>query len=134
MDADVLLKTIDLEGDFRDRLHAERAAQAVLSVLGERLQGREPADLAAQLPQPLAEALPVEGGGESFGVEEFDRRVAEREGGRCSLPEAHRHAAAVLQAVLSSVSRGERRDVAAQLSADYWDLLPADALSGGELR
>ncbi len=129
MDADALLRRIDLEGEFSDQAHAERATGAVLSVLGERLSGGEPGDLAAQLPPEIAEALPDRGAGEVFGVEEFDRRVAEREGGRCSLPEAHRHAVAVMQVVLSAVSVGERREVAAQLPAEYWDLLPADAIS-----
>lgn len=128
MDSDAVLKKIERQAELADRQQAEDVTQAVLSVLGERLKGGETSDLAAQLPGELADALPLSGAGEVFGVEEFDRRVAEREGGSCGLAEAHRHSAAVLGTVLSAVSQGERRDVAAQLPAEYRDFLPADAL------
>jgi len=68
MDFDELVKDIDLAGEFHDRDHAISAAGAVL----------------------------VEGGGELFDIDEFDRRVAE----------------------------GERADVTAQLPRDYVDLRP----------
>lgn len=124
MDADRLWREIERRGEFADAESARRAAGAVLSVLGERLAGREPAQLAAQLPAELAEALPALGGAERFASDEFDRRVAEREGAGCSPAVAHRHAGAVLGAVLGAVSPGERADVSAQLPADYRDDLP----------
>jgi uncharacterized protein (DUF2267 family) len=124
MDFDELVKDIDLAGEFHDRDHAISAAGAVLSVLGERLAGREPAQLAAELPPELAEALPVEGGGELFDIDEFDRRVADREGRGCSPATAHRHAMAVMSVVLGAVTEGERADVTAQLPRDYVDLRP----------
>lgn len=124
MDADQLLEEIERRGGFRDAAQARAAAGAVLSVLGERLVGREPAQLAAQLPQELAESLPGIGGAEAFDVDEFDRRVAEREGGGCTPVQAHRHAGAVLGGVLGAVSAGERADVAAQLPAGFGDVLP----------
>lgn len=119
-----MLKTIDERGGLGGRERAFEVTGAVLSVLGERLAGGEPANLAAQLPTELAGALPVHGGGEAFGVDEFDRRVAEREGRHVHLEEAHRHAVAVLTTVLATVSPGERDDVAAQLPRDYEDFLP----------
>ena len=124
MDGDQLLKEIERRAEFPDRHHAQVAAGAVLSTLGERLKGREPANLAAQLPAEFAEALPEQGSGEPFAIDEFDRRVAEREGGGCTPAQAHRHAHVVMTAVLGSVSGGERADVAAQLPADYTDMLP----------
>ncbi|HZU79790.1 MAG TPA: DUF2267 domain-containing protein [Acidimicrobiales bacterium] len=124
MDYDALIKRIQAAGEFPDRDHARVAAEAVLSVLGERLAGHEPADFAAQLPPELAMALPLEGGRQTFGVEEFDRRVAEREGRGCSLARAHAHAIAVMQSVLEAVTPGERDDVAAQLPAELVDLKP----------
>jgi uncharacterized protein (DUF2267 family) len=119
-----LLKDIQRRAELDSEDDAMVAAQAVLSVLGERLAGGQPEHLAAQLPRELAEALPERGAGDAFDDEEFDRRVAVREGHGVDLLTAHRHAAAVMNAVLGAVSEGERADVAAQLPADYIDLLP----------
>ena len=43
--------------------HTEQAVRATLAVLGERLAGGEPGDLASQLPPTLAEVIPGEGRG-----------------------------------------------------------------------
>ena len=59
----------------------------------------------------------MRGAAEPFGIEELDRRVAEREGGASSA-RAHEHAAAVLSVVLDAVSPGERSDVLAQLPTE----------------
>ena len=123
-----MLKTMDERGELGGPARALQAAGAVLSVLGERLAGGEPGNLAAQLPVELAGALPAKGAGEAFGIDEFDRRVAEREGGRCPPERAHRHAIAVLTTVLESVSAGERDDVAAQLPVEFEDFLPPGTL------
>jgi uncharacterized protein (DUF2267 family) len=66
------------------REHAERAVRASLEVLGQRLAGGEAKDLGSQLPAELKEILQGGGAGESFGVEEFYRRVAQREGQGCT--------------------------------------------------
>lgn len=84
--------------------HAQAATRATLTVLGQRLAGAGPADLAAQLPKKIAEALPASGGGEAFGVEEFYRRVMESEGGDCTQDDAREHARAVIAALKSGVS------------------------------
>lgn len=123
MNYDQMVKAIQRAGEFSDRTEAEVAAEAVLSVLGERLAGREPANLAAQLPPELALALPIEGRGERFGIEEFDRRVAAREGRDLTLAQAHSHAVAVLTTITAAISEGERNDIAAQLPRSYEDLL-----------
>ncbi|HEX3425759.1 MAG TPA: DUF2267 domain-containing protein [Acidimicrobiales bacterium] len=123
MNFDEMVKAIQLAGDFADRSDARIAAEAVLSVLGERLAGREPAHLAAQLPPELALALPVQGAGERFGIEEFDRRVREREGRHLTLAEAHSHSVAVLRTITAAISTGERDDLAAQLPRTFEDLL-----------
>jgi uncharacterized protein (DUF2267 family) len=128
VDYDKLLKEIERAGEFEDRAHARDAAGAVLSVLGEHLAGGAPRKLAAQLPPELADALPFEGDGRSFGVEQFDLRVAEREGRKCPPERAHAHAVAVLSTVLSAVPEAEARNVAAQLSREYDDLLPASVI------
>lgn len=120
---DELMKQIQEGGEFDTREHAQAAAQAVLPVLGERLAGSEPAHLAAQLPRELADAVWTRGPGDPFGIDEFDRRVAEREELACTPVQAHRHAMVVLSAVLGSISPGERQDVVAQLPAEYADLV-----------
>ncbi|ABW13387.1 MULTISPECIES: DUF2267 domain-containing protein [Frankiaceae] len=103
--------------------HAEAAVRATLSVLGERLSGGETKDLASQLPSPFAQALPPAGRGERFGLDEFYRRVAEREGEGCDEAHARQHARAVVAALKASISPDEFEDVAGQLPSDYADLL-----------
>ncbi|HKC29030.1 MAG TPA: DUF2267 domain-containing protein [Jatrophihabitans sp.] len=99
---------------------AKRAVKATLSVLGRRLAGGEPKDLASQLPPAIAEALPREGPGERFGIEEFYRRVAEAEG--VPIETAREHAQAVAAVLKDAVTEGELDDVLAQLPAEYEEL------------
>lgn len=103
--------------------HAKDATRATLRVLGRRLAGGEPGDLASQLPPALAEALPESGAGETFGVEEFYRRVAEEEGRGCTQDGAREHARAVVATLKAGVSESEFAEVETQLPADYEDLL-----------
>lgn len=103
--------------------HAKAATRATLRVLGQRLAGEEPSDLAAQLPPALAEALPESGGGATFGVEEFYRRVAEEEGRGCTQDAAREHARAVVAALKAGVAGDEFADVEGQLPAEYKDLV-----------
>lgn len=102
-----------------DAEHATVATRATLSVLGQRLAGNEPADLAAQLPPAIAEALPAAGGGERFGVEEFYRRVADAEGRGCTQDAAREHARAVIATVKQGVTAGEFDDLVSQLPSEY---------------
>ena len=102
-----------------DEEHATAATRATLSVLGERLAGNEPQQLAAQLPEGIAEALPETGGRATFGVEEFYRRVADEEGRGCTPDGAREHARAVVAALKSGVSDNEFADLVAQLPGDY---------------
>ena len=60
---------------------AERATRATLETLGERLAGGEPKDLASQLPPEIGlHLLRYAGMGERFSLDEFYKRVSEREG------------------------------------------------------
>jgi uncharacterized protein (DUF2267 family) len=104
---------------------AERAAEATLRVLAERLRRKEAHDLASQLPRELQPPLQDDAlEREIFPAEEFVRRVAERE--EIPLTDAQVHAQAVLMTICKAVSRGELEDVLAQLSADYLDLFAPD--------
>ena len=104
-----------------DRSEAERAAHATLATLAERITEGEATDLAAQLPQNLQPAL--EGtteSGEPFGIDEFFRRVAERED--VSAGAAEEHARAVLVTVSQAVTGGEIEHVLSQLPEEYREL------------
>lgn len=125
MQLDEFLQTVCELGGLRDQEEAMTASTATLSVLGERLKGGEPRNLAAQLPDELQAALDVTGPGERFDVAELERRVAEREGG-LPLERAHRHAAAVLGTLARAVSPGEIDDVLSQLPAS-WAVLTDEA-------
>jgi uncharacterized protein (DUF2267 family) len=100
---------------------AERAAQATLETLAERLSKGEARDLAEQLPPELAPWLGTDGGAEPFDVDEFLRRVARRAG--TDLHGAERAARAVFAALGSTVSREEVDDVAAELPKDFAPLV-----------
>lgn len=103
------------------------ATRATLEVLGQRLAGGEPSNLGAQLPEEIARFLMVEGGaGERFDLDEFFRRVSEREG--VDLPVSVHHARAVIAVLQDAVSRGEIDDVRAQLPEEFAPLFEA----GGE--
>jgi uncharacterized protein (DUF2267 family) len=73
--------------------------------------------------RPFLERGPEEA--ERFGLGEFYRSVAEREG--VSREEAAAHTRAVFAALRELLTRKERRHMAAQLPADYAPLLAAPA-------
>ena len=105
-----------------DRDGAQRAVQAVLQTLGERIAAGEARDLAEQLPPELAPWIATTTSPERFDVDEFLRRVAEREG--TDLDTAERHARAVFTALGQVVSADEMADMAAELPKDFAPLLP----------
>lgn len=105
------------------------AIRATLHTLGERLSGDEAEDLAAQLPREIALYLHMADEQESFSLDEFFERVAERE--PADLPAAVHHARAVIAVVQEAVTPGEIADVRAQLPADYDPLFEAG--SEGEM-
>lgn len=117
---DEFIATVRERGEYADRHEAEQVTRAVLGVLGERLAGGEPKDLAAQLPEELQDSLLEVPGAAAFGVEEFLRRVAER------LPATNEtarwDASAVLSTVADAVSGGQLNQVLSQLPSGYAEL------------
>lgn len=106
-----------------------KAVRATLEVLSQRLVRGEAADLAAQLPSEIQEYLVLPGGAERFGVEEFFRRVAEKEGVSPALGE--KHARAVIAVITEAVSSGEIKDVLSELPKEFHALFtPASAAAG----
>jgi len=115
-----IVSAVQRGAGLADPASAEKAVRVTLGVLGSRLKAGEGADLAAQLPPALAEALPQEAPGERFGVQELYRRVAEAEG--CDGHTARQHARAVGAVLKAALSPGELDDVLSQLPEDYQDL------------
>ncbi len=96
---------------------AMRAIRATLQTLSERVYFDEAADLAAQLPQEIGEYLTMVDEVESFSIDEFFDRVAEREA--VDLPDATYHARVVIEVLDEAVTPGEMDDVRAQLPDEY---------------
>jgi uncharacterized protein (DUF2267 family) len=102
---------------------AERATQSTLETLAERIAEGEARDLAVELPPELAPYLGRKGPAERFDVDEFLRRIAEREG--VDVETAERHARAVFAALGQALSAKELADLEAELPKDFAPLLPA---------
>ena len=117
---DEFVKRVQEIGELGSREEAERAIKATLGTLKQRLAGYEPDNLAAQLPEDLADPLRGEGGREGFALAEFYRRVAEKED--VDESRAIRHARAVALVLQEAVTTGEMDDVRHQLKDEYAEL------------
>ncbi|MEA2395215.1 MAG: hypothetical protein QOJ82_3106 [Solirubrobacteraceae bacterium] len=121
MDHDRFLTAVEQAAGV-DRERAELATRATLQTLAERIAAGEARDLAAQLPPELAPWIGTTTAAEGFDVDEFLRRVAEREG--VDVATAERHARAVLGALGQAVSPREFDDLVAELPKGFAALLP----------
>jgi uncharacterized protein (DUF2267 family) len=105
-----------------DRGEAERATQAVLSTLAERISKEEALQLATELPPAVAPYAWTNTPAERMDVETFVAKVAGHEG--VDQHTAARHVRAVLAAVARAVSPKQWADVTGMLSKDFTPLLP----------
>jgi uncharacterized protein (DUF2267 family) len=101
---------------------ARRVTDAVLETLAERIGGREVEDLVARLPMELHPPLRAgdaasHGAARRMSLDDFVRRIAEREG--VTPTEAREHARAVFATLREAVGEEEFRDVSAQLPLEY---------------
>jgi uncharacterized protein (DUF2267 family) len=101
---------------------AQRATDAVLETLAERIAGGEVDDLIRRLParlhEPLKRGLERSGGDATrMSLDEFVGRIAEREG--VDAEQAREHARAVLTTLREAVGEKEFRDMTAQLPDEY---------------
>lgn len=128
---DEFVAQVQRRANLGSRGEAERAIRATLETVAERLSGGEPKDLASQLPAEIAVYLqqPFAGVGEGFSLDEFFRRVSERES--VDLPVAALHARIVIAVLSESVTMGEIENVRAQLPADIRQLFMVE--NEGEL-
>ncbi len=126
MDHDQFIGAVQHRARLSSRGEAQEATRATLSTLAERIQDGQAENLAAQLPEPLETPL-VEGEEtESFDVDEFVARVAERdasvgEGAESEADAAH-HARVVFDVVSEAVTEGQFEDVRAGLPDGYGTL------------
>jgi uncharacterized protein (DUF2267 family) len=105
---------------------AQRATEAVLELLAQRIGGGEVEDLAAALSEGLRAPLQrgrARSGGNALrlSLDEFVGRVAEREG--VGFEEAMRHARAVFETLREALPRKELSDILAQLPRGYREAL-----------
>ena len=123
--SDGFVERVAAAGDL-DVPAAERASQAALATLAERINSRERDELARRLPDHLADHLrePGSGGGD-FPLREFLERMQRREEAG-SIDETEQHAQAVMTA-LEEVTPGGLDYVLVQLSEDYDELFRRSA-------
>ncbi len=121
MEYERFLTVVDAAGGL-GRDGAERATTATLQTLAERVSQQKAQELASVLPAQLGPMVNTEGPAERFDVDDFLRRVAEREG---TTPEpAERDAEAVFSALAEALGDREFANLVAQLPKDYACLLP----------
>jgi uncharacterized protein (DUF2267 family) len=121
VDYDTFVTTVAEAADL-DRDGAERAIRATLQTLGDRIASGEADDLAAELPPDAAPWLATNTPAEAWDLDQFLRRVAEREG--VDVETAESHASAVFLALGRAVSGKEFDDMLAELPREYDRLLP----------
>jgi uncharacterized protein (DUF2267 family) len=122
LDYDEFIALVEGEGAV-SRDEAERAVQATLRTLAERLSGGEVADIARQLPEQARRWLTDGDKAEAFDLDEFLRRVADREG----VPEsqAEDHARLVFAALGRTITPDELADMASELPKSFAELVDA---------
>jgi uncharacterized protein (DUF2267 family) len=122
MKYDEFIKNVQNSGSFKSREEAEKASQATLETLKERIVGDEAVQLGAQLPEDLAKHLRGREGqfGDHFKAEEFYQRISQKEG--TDVATAAIHAKAVISVLSHAVTPGEFADVRSNFSEDYDEL------------
>jgi uncharacterized protein (DUF2267 family) len=119
MKCDEFLARVRERGEFYSQDEAQKITEDVLGVLAKRIGPDEVDDLASELPMPLGRTLTdaKRERAETFGIEEFYHRVAERTGTRPRT--AQWDASAVLTTVADVVSGGELNQVISRLPSGY---------------
>lgn len=95
---------------------AIKATRATLQTLSERLYGNEAEHIASQLPEEIGNYL-KNGKSEKFSIDDFFKRVSEKEG--ADIPEAVFHARAVCDVLKEAISAGEIKHITDQLPEEF---------------
>ncbi len=122
-----IIKNVQAAAKVDDKAAAEKAIQATLETLKQRIIGDEAENLAAQLPEEIGQHLRGRAGenGDHFPLKEFYQKVSQIEG--VDLETAATHVQGVFSALGSAVTSGEFSDIKNDLSDDYAELFPANA-------
>jgi uncharacterized protein (DUF2267 family) len=114
MDFEQFVNLVANRADVAGWDRTQALINGTLRTLAERISGGEARDLAAQLPEEFKPSLSdAEETAETFTVDEFVRRVAERAG--VGDDTALKGARAVMATVRDAVTSGEWDDIIAQL-------------------
>ena len=97
-----------------------RAVRATFETLGERIEGAERRELAAELPAGMKEWLFEQPDSQHFALDEFYRRIAARSG--LSRSETVTVARAVMVTLRRIITSGELGDVLILLPDEFLDL------------
>lgn len=125
MKYDEFIKHVQSVAQLDSREKAERAISATLETVKERIVGDEAKDLAAQLPEEIAQYLRGREGenGQHFKLEEFIERVSQKENVKST--DAIMHVRAIFTVLQSAVSPGEFASFKHNFSDDYAELFPS---------
>lgn len=129
MQYEELVGNVQQRADLEDEQSARAAVHATLETLGEVLPEGAADDLAAQLPRDLGEDVrrqSASGAAVDVDLEEFCRRVADREGGNASSEDARGHARAVMSSLREALTDGKFTDLVTQLPQGYGALFEQD--------
>ena len=121
MDYEEIIEAIRQAGGGLSRDTAERAAQATLQTLAERLPRGEARHILQELPAELKPFIYTETDAEALDIDEFLSRVADREG--TDVETALRHARAVFAALGRALSPEAVAHLAAALPQTYEPLV-----------
>jgi uncharacterized protein (DUF2267 family) len=124
MKYDEFIKQVQSVAQIDDREKTERAISATFLSVKERIVGDEAKDLAAQLPEEIAQYLRGREGenGQHFKLEEFIERVSKKAGVEST--DAIMHIRAIFTVLQSAVSPGEFASFKHNFSDDYAELFP----------
>jgi uncharacterized protein (DUF2267 family) len=114
MQYEEFIKRVQERGKIKDFGVAERAASAVLEVLGENLEKDDAIILSQQLPTHMRYAIVENNIAECFGLDEFIQRVMVRE--EVPLKEAENHVRAVLPLLREVIDMDASEDALSGLS------------------
>jgi uncharacterized protein (DUF2267 family) len=130
MEYEDFIKRIQKRGGIKEFGVAERAASAVLEVLGENLASEEAITLSQHLPTHIRYAIVENNIAECFGLDEFIQRVMVRE--EVPLKEAENHVRTVLPLLQEVIDIDALEDELSSLSENIRLLLTgAEARSKG---
>lgn len=127
MNGDTIVRNVREHSDVDSNEGALAVAETTLETLSQSLTRGEAEDIAAHLPEGLADAVIRETGGDAEAIDstEFVERVREREGDRTAVDtdDAESHVAATLSALRDAVPPEEWDNATEQLPEGYGRLL-----------